>query len=168
MLNAQGATPEQNNRLPKESRCGYDELTNSQNGNRSRYTSGIFLSQIYTSLGEHCPKSIEFAIRSIRGNKARNRTNNTSLFCEVVEAVSLPIHLGDTFHKFTKTQNTMKKPISNVILYLQNGTTFVCAQGVSLERAEEIKAHIETNPNEFSYRDVSRVEIQTLEGGEND
>lgn len=56
----------------------------------------------------------------------------------------------------------------NVILYLKDGTTFVCAQGVSLARAEEIKAHIETNPNEFSYRDASRVEIQTLEGGKNE
>ncbi len=56
----------------------------------------------------------------------------------------------------------------NVILYLQNGTAFVCAQGVSLARAEEIKTHIEANPNEFSYRDVARVEIQTSEGGEND
>ncbi len=56
----------------------------------------------------------------------------------------------------------------NVISYLKDGTTFVCAQGVSLARAEEIKAHIETNPNEFSYRDVARVEIQTSEGGEND
>lgn len=56
----------------------------------------------------------------------------------------------------------------NVILHLKDGTTFVCAQGVALERAEEIKAHIKANPKALSYRDVSRVEIQTLEGGEND
>lgn len=55
----------------------------------------------------------------------------------------------------------------NVILHYKDGTTFVCAQGVSLARAEEIKAHIETNPNEFSYRDVACVEIQTSEGGKN-
>ncbi|MDW0618289.1 ash family protein [Mannheimia haemolytica] len=112
---------EQNNRLPNVGSCGHNDLTNSLNGNRSRYTSGLFLSQIYTSQGEHRPKSIKFAIRSIRRNKADSfRTNNASLFSEVVEAVSHPINLGDTFHKFTKTLNTMKNP--NTLYTANTGT----------------------------------------------
>lgn len=101
--------------------CG----TTTQNGNRNRYIRGIFLSQIHFL---HVPKNwgallsgvsyflghlslIEFAIRSIRRNKAEFiRTNKASLFCEVVEAVSHPIK-GDTFLKsITKTQNNMKNP----------------------------------------------------------
>ncbi|GAB1673061.1 hypothetical protein [Mannheimia haemolytica] len=112
---------EQNNSLPNAGSCGHNDLTNSLNGNRSRYTSGLFLSQIYTSQGEYCPKSIKFAIRSIRRNKADSfRTNNASLFSEVVEAVSHPINLGDTFHKFTKTLNTMKNP--NTLYTANTGT----------------------------------------------
>ncbi|MCQ9123300.1 hypothetical protein MUW69_002084 [Rodentibacter heylii] len=36
----------------------------------------------------------------------------------------------------------------------------MCAQGVTLARAEEIKAYVESNPDDFSYRNVERVEIE--------
>ncbi|THA19018.1 hypothetical protein D3M83_02350 [Rodentibacter pneumotropicus] len=36
----------------------------------------------------------------------------------------------------------------------------MCAEGVTLARAEEIKAHVESNPDDFSYRNVERVEIE--------
>lgn len=172
MLNAQGATPEQNNRLPKESRCGYDDCTTKKlnSVNRKRYSSGIFLPKILQNHGITTPVIYsELAVRAtLRTKTDYIRTNKGGgyLLSTVVEPLS---HLSsDKPLSLTRKLNTMKKPTSNVILYLQNGTTFICAQGVSLERAEEIKAHIKANPKALSYRDVSRVEIQTLEGGKNE
>ncbi|MCI7352926.1 MAG: hypothetical protein SOW21_09730 [[Actinobacillus] rossii] len=52
----------------------------------------------------------------------------------------------------------------NVILHYQDGHTFICAEDVILARAEEIKVYIESNPDDFSYRDVLKVEI--VKGGE--
>ena len=49
--------------------------------------------------------------------------------------------------------------MNNVILHYQDGRTFICAEGVTLARAEEIKAYVESNPDDFSYRNVERVEI---------
>ncbi|WP_256843226.1 hypothetical protein [Rodentibacter rarus] len=49
--------------------------------------------------------------------------------------------------------------MNNVILHYQDGRTFICAKGVTLARAEEIKAYVESNPDDFSYRNVERVEI---------
>lgn len=104
-------TPEQNNRLPKVSRCGYDDCTTTYEGNRNPNTSGIFLSQIYTSLGKHCPKSIEFAVRLISRDKPSNRTNKASYSYVAVETLSHPIKQGDiSYLSLTKTYDTMKKP----------------------------------------------------------
>ncbi|MDG6484722.1 host cell division inhibitor Icd-like protein [Glaesserella parasuis] len=104
-------TPEQNNRLPKVSRCGYDDCTTTYEGNRNPNTSGIFLSQIYTSLGKHCPKSIEFAVRLISRDKPSNRTNKASYSYVAVETLSHPIKQGDiSYSSLTKTYDTMKKP----------------------------------------------------------
>ncbi|VEH68282.1 Uncharacterised protein [Rodentibacter pneumotropicus] len=50
--------------------------------------------------------------------------------------------------------------MNNVILHYQDGRTFICAEGVTLARAEEIKAYVESNPDDFSYRNVVRVEIK--------
>ncbi|WP_242649526.1 hypothetical protein [Rodentibacter pneumotropicus] len=50
--------------------------------------------------------------------------------------------------------------MNNVILHYQDGRTFICAEGVTLARAEEIKAYVESNPDDFSYRNVERVEIE--------
>ncbi|MDO9984394.1 host cell division inhibitor Icd-like protein, partial [Glaesserella parasuis] len=104
-------TPEQNNSLPKVSRYGYDDCTTTYEGNRNPNTSGIFLSQIYTSLGKHCPKSIEFAVRLISRDKPSNRTNKASYSYVAVETLSHPIKQGDiSYLSLTKTYDTMKKP----------------------------------------------------------
>lgn len=50
----------------------------------------------------------------------------------------------------------------NVILHYQDGRTFICEEGVTLARAEEIKAYVESNPDDFSYRNVERVEIEEV------
>lgn len=49
----------------------------------------------------------------------------------------------------------------NVILTYKDGSAFDCAVGVSLERAEQIKAEIEQQQSEhaFSYRDVKSITI---------
>ncbi|WP_180374200.1 hypothetical protein [Rodentibacter ratti] len=52
--------------------------------------------------------------------------------------------------------------MNNVILHYQDGRTFICAEGVTLARAEEIKAYVESNPDDFSYRNVERVEIEEV------
>ncbi|MCQ9123303.1 hypothetical protein MUW69_002087 [Rodentibacter heylii] len=86
--------------------------TTTYEGNRNPYLSGIFLSQIYTSQGEHRPKSIEFAVRLISRNKASNRTNKASYSYVAVETLSHPIKQGDIFYSsLTKTYETMKNPI---------------------------------------------------------
>ncbi|PVX32647.1 hypothetical protein C8D76_1127 [Pasteurella langaaensis DSM 22999] len=54
----------------------------------------------------------------------------------------------------------------NVILHYQDGHTFICDEDVILARAEEIKVYIESNPDDFSYRDVLEVEI--VKGGKNE
>ncbi|OOF88327.1 hypothetical protein BKG94_07285 [Rodentibacter ratti] len=56
--------------------------------------------------------------------------------------------------------------MNNVILHYQDGRTFICAEGVTLARAEEIKAYIESNNDDFSYRNVERVEIQYTGGND--
>lgn len=53
--------------------------------------------------------------------------------------------------------------MNNVILHYQDGRTFICAQGVTLTWAEEIKAYVESNPDDFSYRNVAQVEIEGAE-----
>lgn len=56
--------------------------------------------------------------------------------------------------------------MNNVILHYQDGRTFICAECVTLARAEEIKAYIESNNDDFSYRDVATVEIQHTGGND--
>ncbi|WP_244153108.1 hypothetical protein [Rodentibacter genomosp. 1] len=52
--------------------------------------------------------------------------------------------------------------MNNVTLHYQDGRTFICAEGVALARAEEIKAYVESNRDDFSYRNVERVEIEEV------
>ncbi|OOF62128.1 hypothetical protein BH925_10165 [Rodentibacter pneumotropicus] len=54
----------------------------------------------------------------------------------------------------------------NVILHYQDGRTFICAEGVTLARAEKIKAYVESNNDDFSYRDVVAVEIKHTGGND--
>lgn len=100
-----------NNTLRKASSWRYDDCTTTYEGNRNPNTSGIFLSQIYTSLGKHRPKSIEFAVRLISRDKLSNRTNKASYSYVAVETLSHPIKQGDiSYSSLTKTYDTMKKP----------------------------------------------------------
>ncbi|MFY1028245.1 hypothetical protein ACE4RU_11190 [Actinobacillus seminis] len=70
--------------------------TTTYEGNRNPYLSGIFLSQILTSQGEHRHKSIGFAVRLISRNKVGYiRTNKASHSYVAVETVSHP--MDDTF-----------------------------------------------------------------------
>ncbi|MDP0269429.1 hypothetical protein Q7279_11210, partial [Glaesserella parasuis] len=70
-------TTEQNNRLPKASRCGYDDCTTKTNGgNRSRHESGIFLPTIPQNHGITTPEIYsELVARATLRNKPSNRTN---------------------------------------------------------------------------------------------
>ncbi|OOF38200.1 hypothetical protein BKK47_09970 [Rodentibacter mrazii] len=56
--------------------------------------------------------------------------------------------------------------MNNVTLHYQDGRTFICAEGVALARAEEIKSYVESNRDDFSYRDVAIVEIQHTGGND--
>lgn len=56
--------------------------------------------------------------------------------------------------------------MNNVILHYQDGRTFIGSEGVTLARAEEIKAYIESNKDDFSYRDVVAVEIKHTGGND--
>ncbi|HHW7520707.1 TPA: host cell division inhibitor Icd-like protein, partial [Mannheimia haemolytica] len=112
---------EQNNRLPSLAGCGYDEVTTKTfDGNRNRYTSGIFLPQIYQSHGLTTPEShSEFAVRATRRNKANAiRTNNADCSKAVVEPLSHPF--SDKPLSLTKTFETMKNP--NTLYTANTGT----------------------------------------------
>ncbi|WP_439293948.1 hypothetical protein [Lonepinella sp. BR2882] len=87
---------------------GSIETTTTKDGNRNRHSSGIFLSQIHHSTGEHRPECIVFAVRATPRNKAIIRTNKGGCSLAVVEP--LP-HLtqGGTLLTNTKENNQMKQ-----------------------------------------------------------
>lgn len=79
-------------------------------GNRSRYTSGIFLPKIHQNHGLTTPViHSEFAVRATPRNKADCiRTNKGGYSYVAVEPLSHPI--SDKSLSLTKTYDTMKKP----------------------------------------------------------
>lgn len=111
---------EQNNRLPNAGGCGYDDCTTTNDGNRIRYSSGIFLPQIYQNHGNTTPENYsEFAVRATPRNKAEYiRTNKGGYSFVAVEPLSHPF--SDKPLSLTRTNDTMKK--SNPIYTANNGT----------------------------------------------
>ncbi|OOF68814.1 hypothetical protein BKG95_00665 [Rodentibacter pneumotropicus] len=108
LQNARTFSPEQNHSLQSFVMMGSICGTTTNEGNRNPYLCGIFLSQIYTSQGEQRPKSIEFAVRATRGNKALC-TNNTGYSFVAVEPLSLPTK-GDNSLLTKQTRQFKMKP----------------------------------------------------------
>ena len=121
-MRSQFPTPEQNHSLPISACGGSIESTTNTDANRKRYLSGIFLPKFYLSTGEHRPKSINFAVRLICGNKPSNRTNNANRSVSVVETLSHPIQQeqGDTNPLLTNTETNKMNPIQHTA---RNATT---------------------------------------------
>ncbi|HDZ6746245.1 TPA: ash family protein [Mannheimia haemolytica] len=111
---------EQNNSLLSLAGCGYDEVTTTYDGSRSRYTSGLFLPQIYQSHGLTTPEShSKFAVRVTLRNKANAiRTNKEGYSYVAVEPLSHPF--SDKPLSLTKAYDTMKKP--NTLYTANTGT----------------------------------------------
>lgn len=92
--------------------------TTTFNGNRNRYSSGIFLPQIHTNYTAHNGATcsfIEFAVRATRRNKAL-RTNNADCLKAVVEPLPHPFKAVSFNHKLTRTFK-MKTPQKPTALY---------------------------------------------------
>ncbi|MDE3987346.1 host cell division inhibitor Icd-like protein [Glaesserella parasuis] len=104
-------TPEQNNRLPKVSRCGYDDCTTrTVTGYRTRKICDFFVSQIPQNHGITTPVIYsEFAVRLISRDKPSNRTNKASRVTAVVETVSHLLAIYP-FNHLLNTVTNMKKP----------------------------------------------------------
>ncbi|MDO9798102.1 host cell division inhibitor Icd-like protein [Glaesserella parasuis] len=107
-------TPEQNNSLPKVSRCGYDDCTTKTNGgNRSRHKSGIFLPTIPQNHGITIPEIYsKFVARATLRNKPSNRTNKEdySPLVLVVEPLSRLLSVGKLSKNKPTEQPKMKNP----------------------------------------------------------
>lgn len=102
-------TPEKMNRLQAVKNGRSMASTTTFNGNRNRYTSGIFLPEIPFTNGSgllgFIRLSIELAVRATRRNKTGNRANNADCLKAVVEPLS---HLSKVQaisfnHKLTET-----------------------------------------------------------------
>ena len=102
-------TPEKMNRLQAVKNGRSMVSTTTFNGNRNRYTSGIFLPKIPFTNGSgllgFIRLSIELAVRATRRNKTGNRANNADCLKAVVEPLS---HLSKVQaisfnHKLTET-----------------------------------------------------------------
>lgn len=107
----------QKNGLPLVKNADSLESTTTLDGNRNRYTSGIFLSQIYQINGNTKPLIYsEFAVRATPRNKADTiRTNKGGYSLVAVEPLSHPFN--DKPLSLTKTKDTMNKPTQTI-----NGT----------------------------------------------
>ena len=95
--------------------------TTTFNGNRNRYSSGIFLPQIHTNYTAHNGATcsfIEFAVRATRRNKAL-RTNNADCLKAVVEPLPHPFKAVSFNHKLTRTfkMKTPQKPTALCATY---------------------------------------------------
>ena len=78
----------ENDSLGKLKKLVYSELTTTKRGNRSPYTSGIFLSEFYHFKQWHgfttgVIHSLKLVTRAIRGNKALSTNNPSRLFAVV-------------------------------------------------------------------------------------
>ena len=102
-------SPEKMNRLQAVKNGRSMASTTTFNGNRNRYTSGIFLPKIPFTNGSgllgFIRLSIELAVRATRRNKTGNRANNADCLKAVVEPLS---HLSKVQaisfnHKLTET-----------------------------------------------------------------
>ncbi|WP_244238710.1 ash family protein [Actinobacillus indolicus] len=104
-------TPEQNNRLPKASRYGYDDCTTKTvTGYRTCKICDFFVSQISQNHGITTPVIYsEFAVRLISRDKPSNRTNKASRVTAVVETVSHPLAIYP-FNHLLNTVTNMKNP----------------------------------------------------------
>lgn len=88
-------TPEKMNRLQAVKNGRSMASTTTFNGNRNRYTSGIFLPKIPFTNGSgllgFIRLSIELAVRATRRNKTGNRANNAGWLMAVVEPLLHPL-----------------------------------------------------------------------------
>ncbi|MEG9491175.1 host cell division inhibitor Icd-like protein [Mannheimia indoligenes] len=100
---------EQNNSLLSVGSCGHNDLTTTNDGNRNRYTSGIFLPKIHQINGNTKPLIYsELAVRATPRNKADTiRTNKGGYSFVAVEPLSHPF--SDKPLSLTKTNDTMNK-----------------------------------------------------------
>ncbi|WP_429946292.1 ash family protein [Bibersteinia trehalosi] len=101
---------EQNHSLPSVQNADNLESTETKDGNRNRYTSGIFLPKIHQINGNTKPLIYsEFAVRATPRNKAETiRTNKGGYSLVAVEPLSHPF--SDKPLSLTKTKDTMNKP----------------------------------------------------------
>ncbi|AHG73257.1 hypothetical protein X781_11090 [Mannheimia sp. USDA-ARS-USMARC-1261] len=115
----------QNHSLPKASSCGYDENTTTLDGNRNRYTSGIFLPEIHQTHGLTTPVIYsDFAVRATPRNKADCiRTNKGGYSSVAVEPLSHPfsdksLSLTRTLEAMNKSTQTPKGIIAKLTAFL--------------------------------------------------
>ncbi|QIM67828.1 hypothetical protein A4G16_03595 [Mannheimia granulomatis] len=106
--------------MPSVGGCGHNDLTTTYDANRKRYTSGLFLSQIYQHQGTTTPEIYsEFAIRATPRNKALS-TNKGGYSYVAVEPLSHLSKSDKLFYPLTKTYDTMKNPTQTL-----NGLTAI-------------------------------------------
>ncbi|QLB14655.1 hypothetical protein A6B39_03900 [Mannheimia granulomatis] len=133
-VNMTACDTEQNHRLPSVSGCGYDGRTTTYDGNRSRYSSGIFLPKIHQYHGFTTPEIYsELAVRATPRTKADSiRTNKRGYSYVAVEPLS-PL-FSDKPLSLTKAYDTMKKPIQTL-----TGTTATTTSIVLSPRFEGVQ-----------------------------
>lgn len=128
-------TPEQNNRLPKVSRCGYDDCTTrTVTGYRTRKICDFFVSQIPQNHRITTPVIYsEFAVRLISRDKPSSRTNKASRVTAVVETVShlLAIYpFNHLLNTVTNMKNPTQTPSGNTARNVSIALSFATKGGV--------------------------------------